>query len=95
MDSLPIINKSYELYKHFTEANEHMTKRWRSTLGESIVDVRILIIRIEIHHAHIGTILSTEVIQNMSSAAAKKTCAKRIAFSASFEANLRSNLRGY
>jgi hypothetical protein len=26
MDSLPIINKSYELYKHFTEAYDHMGK---------------------------------------------------------------------
>ncbi|MFH1218308.1 MAG: four helix bundle protein [Candidatus Peregrinibacteria bacterium] len=33
--SLPIINKSYELYKHFTETNDHMTKRWRLTLGKS------------------------------------------------------------
>lgn len=33
--SLPIINKSYELYKHFTEVNDHLKKRWRFTLGQS------------------------------------------------------------
>lgn len=36
MDSLPIINKSYEFYKHFTEAYDHMTKKWRLTLGKSV-----------------------------------------------------------
>ena len=36
MSSLPIINKSYELYKQFTGVNDHMTKRWRLTLGKSI-----------------------------------------------------------
>ena len=35
ISSLPIINKSYELYKHFSEVNDHMTKRWRLTLGKS------------------------------------------------------------
>lgn len=33
--SLPIINKSYELYKHFSEVNNHLVKRWRLTLGQS------------------------------------------------------------
>ena len=36
MDSLPIINKSYELYKHFTDVYDHMTKRWRLMLGNSV-----------------------------------------------------------
>lgn len=36
MSSLPIINKSYELYKQFTDVSEHMTKRWRLSLGISI-----------------------------------------------------------
>ena len=37
MDSaLPIINKTYEVYKHFSNLNDHLTKRWRLTLGNSI-----------------------------------------------------------
>jgi hypothetical protein len=36
MSSLPIINKTYELYKYFTDVNDHMMKRWRLNLGMSI-----------------------------------------------------------
>lgn len=36
MSSLPIINKSYELYKQFTDVNDHLIKRWRLVLGASI-----------------------------------------------------------
>jgi hypothetical protein len=36
MSSLPIINKSYELYKQFTDVNDHLIKRWRLSLGTSI-----------------------------------------------------------
>ncbi len=36
MSSLPIINKSYELYNQFTDVNDHMIKRWRLSLGTSI-----------------------------------------------------------
>jgi hypothetical protein len=36
MSSLPIINKSYELYKQYTDVNDHLMKRWRLSLGTSI-----------------------------------------------------------
>jgi hypothetical protein len=36
MESLPIINKTYELYKHFSEINDHLAKRRRLTLGANI-----------------------------------------------------------
>lgn len=43
MQSLPIINKSYELYKALVETNNHLDKRWRYSLGqkteESVLDL--------------------------------------------------------
>lgn len=36
MSSLPIVNKSYELYKQFTQINASLNKRWRFSLGMSI-----------------------------------------------------------
>ena len=36
MQSLPIINKSYELYKYCTEINDQMEKRRRLSIGISI-----------------------------------------------------------
>lgn len=36
MESLPIINKTYELYKGIIEINDKLQKRWRYTLGAHI-----------------------------------------------------------
>ena len=35
MSSLPIINKSYELYKSLVETQQHLSKNWRHSLGIS------------------------------------------------------------
>jgi len=34
--SLPIINKSYEVYRNIVSINDTLTKRWRYSLGASI-----------------------------------------------------------
>ncbi len=36
MDSLPIINKSYEAYKNIVSINDALEKRWRYSLGASL-----------------------------------------------------------
>lgn len=36
MDSLPIINKSYEAYKSIVSINDALEKRWRYSLGASL-----------------------------------------------------------
>lgn len=36
MDSLPIINKSYELYKGIIDVNQKLSKRWKYGLGLSL-----------------------------------------------------------
>ena len=37
MDStFPIINKTYDVYKLIIDINNHLEKRWRYTLGESL-----------------------------------------------------------
>lgn len=36
MDSLPIINRNYELYKLVIDLTGALGKRWRYTLGESL-----------------------------------------------------------
>lgn len=36
MDTLPIINRTYELYKWIAKTNYGLEKRWRYTLGQSI-----------------------------------------------------------
>lgn len=36
MESLPIINKTYEAYKAIVDINNHMEKRWRNSLGGSL-----------------------------------------------------------
>lgn len=36
MESLPIINKTYESYKAVVDINNHMEKRWRNSLGISL-----------------------------------------------------------
>jgi len=36
MESLPIINKTYEVYKSVISINETLTKRWRYSLGLSL-----------------------------------------------------------
>jgi len=36
MESLPIINKSFEVYKAIIEMNDHLEKRWRYSLGQSL-----------------------------------------------------------
>ena len=38
MESLPIINKSYEAYKAIIEINAHIQKRQRYSIGQSIED---------------------------------------------------------
>ncbi|MBU1092747.1 four helix bundle protein [Patescibacteria group bacterium] len=34
--SLPIINKTYEIYKNIVSINDTLTKRWRYSLGASL-----------------------------------------------------------
>jgi len=36
MDTLPIINKAYEVYKMIVDINSHLEKRWRYSLGQSL-----------------------------------------------------------
>lgn len=36
MDTLPIINKTYELYKLIFDLNHHLEKQWRYSLGHSL-----------------------------------------------------------
>ena len=36
MDTLPIINRVYDLYKHVVEINAHLEKQWRYSLGISL-----------------------------------------------------------
>ena len=36
MDTLPIINKTYEAYKAIVDINSHLEKRWRYSLGQSL-----------------------------------------------------------
>ncbi|MBP9751854.1 MAG: four helix bundle protein [Candidatus Moranbacteria bacterium] len=36
MDTLPIINRTYEVYKFAVETNGHIEKRFRYSLGESL-----------------------------------------------------------
>jgi len=38
MDTLPIINRTYDLYKQVVDISENLTKRWRFSLGKSIED---------------------------------------------------------
>lgn len=38
MDTLPIINQTYNLYKQIVDITEHLSKRWRLSLGKSIED---------------------------------------------------------
>lgn len=38
MDTLPIINQTYDLYKKIVDMNEGLNKRWRFSLGKSIED---------------------------------------------------------
>jgi hypothetical protein len=36
MESLPVINKTYEIYKAVIELNCHLDKRWRYSIGQSL-----------------------------------------------------------
>ncbi|MBU4257160.1 four helix bundle protein [Patescibacteria group bacterium] len=36
MEELPIINKTYEVYKSIIDINNHLEKRWRYSLGMSL-----------------------------------------------------------
>jgi len=36
MDTLPVINRTYELYKIVVDMNHHLEKRWRYSLGMSL-----------------------------------------------------------
>lgn len=36
METLPIINKTYELYKQVINITNHLEKRWRYALGSSL-----------------------------------------------------------
>ena len=36
MDELPIINRIYSTYKAVVEINNHLEKRWRYSLGQSL-----------------------------------------------------------
>ena len=38
MDTLPIINRRYDLYKQVVDISEHLSKRWRFSLGQSVED---------------------------------------------------------
>ena len=36
MDTLPIINKTYEIYKNVADITNHLEKRWRYSLGQNL-----------------------------------------------------------
>ena len=36
MEELPIINRTYEVYKSLVDINDHLEKRWRYSLGVSL-----------------------------------------------------------
>jgi len=36
MEELPIINRTYEVYKSIVDINNHLEKRWRYSLGMSL-----------------------------------------------------------
>jgi hypothetical protein len=36
MDTLPVINRIYEVYKNVVEMNTHIEKRWRYSLGQEL-----------------------------------------------------------
>lgn len=36
MDTLPIINRTYEVYKNIVEMNNTLSKRWRYSIGVSM-----------------------------------------------------------
>lgn len=36
MEELPIINRTYEVYKSAVDINDHLEKRWRYSLGMSL-----------------------------------------------------------
>jgi len=36
MDTLPIINRTYEVYKQIIDINNHLEKKWRYSLGMSL-----------------------------------------------------------
>jgi len=36
MDTLPIINRTYDLYKQIVDITNHLEKRWRYSLGQSL-----------------------------------------------------------
>ncbi len=36
MDTLPIINRTYDLYKQIVEITSRLEKRWRYSLGQSL-----------------------------------------------------------
>jgi hypothetical protein len=38
MDTLPIINRTYDLYKQVVDISENLNKRWRFSLGKSLED---------------------------------------------------------
>ena len=38
MDTLPIINRTYDLYKQVVDISENLNKRWRFSFGKSIED---------------------------------------------------------
>lgn len=38
MDTLPIINRTYDLYKQVVDISENLNKRWRFSLGRSVED---------------------------------------------------------
>jgi len=38
MDTLPIINRTYDLYKQVVDISENLNKRWRFSLGKSVED---------------------------------------------------------
>jgi len=38
MDTLPIINRTYDLYKQVVDMTERLTKKWRYSLGQSVED---------------------------------------------------------
>ena len=41
MDTLPIINQTYDLYKQVVSLTEGLNKRWRFSLGKSIEDTAL------------------------------------------------------
>lgn len=80
MVSLTIINKSYELYKHFSEVNNHLIKRWRLTIGQSTEQSVLALLELTLaNETRIFQLQSeTQEIGRMLGGGLVKICAKPV-----------------